>query len=192
MIGNNHVLCVWQNEVFSSHPHRAFKLKACLCNLSFQFFMLILLVWSPIWWFKIVLSVFLRYFLNRAPSVSSPCSFSPPSPVHFFLLPVSFCLLSLLFPVNIPLLFPSPSFPMLCFSPWSSPGSPSSSSAGIFPDSRVLPAIWPVSGSRDLPHGADALLDSGAHVGRQLPHCSTPPWGSSYFCLQQDPRLTQH
>lgn len=75
---------------------------------------------------------------------------------------------------------------------WSSPGYLSASAAGVFPGFRELRAIRPVSGCWDLPHGADSLVDSGAHVGRQLPHCSTPPRGGSHFRLQQDPRPAQH
>lgn len=90
------------------------------------------------------------------------------------------------------ILFPSPSFPLCSLSPRSSLGSPGPSSAGVFPELRELRAVRPVSCSWDLPHGVDALLVSGPHVGRQLPHCSPPPWGSSCFCLQQDPPPTQH
>lgn len=75
---------------------------------------------------------------------------------------------------------------------WSTPGYLSASTAGVFPGFRELCAIRPVSGCRDLPHGADSLVDSGAHVGRQLPHCSTPPRGGSHFRLQQDSRPAQH
>lgn len=75
---------------------------------------------------------------------------------------------------------------------WSSLGSLSAGFAGVLPGIRELRTIRPVSGSRDLPYGADSLMDSRTHVGRQLPHCSTPPWGGSHFCLQQDPHPTQH
>ena len=98
----------------------------------------------------------------------------------------------LLFSLTFLLCFLHPSFPLCSLSPFLFPGSPGSSSAGVFPELTDLCAVRPVSGSRDLPHGADALLVFDAHVGRQLPYCSTPPWGSSYFCLQQDPPPTQH
>lgn len=59
--------------------------RACLCNLSFQVLMLILLIWSLIWWFKITFFIILWYFLNQTPSLSSPCSLPPPFPVHYFI-----------------------------------------------------------------------------------------------------------
>lgn len=66
------------------------------------------------------------------------------------------------------------------------------SSAGVLSELGDLRGAWPVSGSRDLPNGIDAILVSGTHVGRQLPHCSTSAWCSSYFCLPEDPPPAQH
>lgn len=134
--------------------------------------------------------LYLWYFLNHTPPLFLFSSFVCPTSISFMFLLV--CVVFGSFLRFFDFEFPSPSFPTCSLSPCASPGSTGSSSAGVFPELRVSCAVRPVSGSRDLPHGVDALLVSGAHVGRQLPHCSTPPWGSSYFCLQQDPPPPQH
>lgn len=169
------------------------------------------LVWCLIWWFKMfprllfsfiiipstVLLISIYGILNPSlsPSLSlffssySCPTFLPPFP----LIPFFFSLL-----IFVPLLFICwlppcpflPSFPTPL--PCSSTGSPGPSSAGVFPELRELFTLRPVAGSRDLPDGADALLVSGPHVGRQLPHRSSPPRGSAYFCLPQDPPPAQH
>lgn len=72
------------------------------------------------------------------------------------------------------------------------PGPAGSSSAGVLPELGDLCVIRPEPGSRDLSNGTDAILVSGSHVGRQLPHGNTPAWGSAYFCLPEDPPPAQH
>ena len=137
----------------------------------------------------------LWHFLKRTLSFSSPCNLCPCLvPLYLFHVP------------DLNLLFSSPFFVLSTISVWcldpsppvdllsclSFAGSPGSSSAGVFPELRVLLAVRPVPGGRDLPHGTDPLLVAGSHVGCQLPHCSAPPWGRSDVCIPQNPPPAQH
>lgn len=71
-------------------------------------------------------------------------------------------------------------------------GPPGAGAAGVLPERRELGDVRPHAGHRHLLHGADTILDTGAHVGRQLSHGGTPPRGRPDLRLQQDPQFTQH
>lgn len=71
-------------------------------------------------------------------------------------------------------------------------GAADSSSPRVLPEFAVFRVVRLVPGSRDLPHGTDALLVAGAHVGRQLPHGCTPAGRGSYICFPEDPLPAKH